>query len=238
MKQIIKTLLLMLAFITQSAYANAPVVNKDVQTTTSLDSMLSEYKKVILSGDSVKALDFTFPAVFNTSSKEQLIQMIKQQESTGAPKPKISNITQTATLPIKKYAKGEYTLVNYEMDMQMNLAQPGKEKEMEEMLKDPKELASFQKMMKGMLSASLGEDASIEFEKNSFLANVHQKSKYIAINEDNKGWKIVELSVATSSMLDKILPKEIFATYKNQIETLKSKAKSQMETLMNAMNGQ
>jgi len=164
--------------------------------------------------------------------------MIKQQESSGAPKPKISNITQTATLPVKKYTKGEYTLVNYEMDIQMNLAQPGKEKEMEDMLKNAKELASFQNMMKGMLSASLGEDASIEFEKDSFLANIHQKSKYIAINEDNKGWKIVELSVATASMLDKILPKEVFATYTNEIETLQGKAKSQMKALMDAMSGQ
>jgi len=238
MKQLTKKILIALLFAGSTAYADVPVSHTNVKADTSLNTMLQSYEKVILSGDTIKALDFTYPKVFTTTPKKQLIQMLKQQESSGAPKPKITAIKQTPVLPVKKYSKGSFTLVNYEMDMQMNFAQPGKEEMMEKMLKDPKELASFQNMMKNMFAATLGKDATIEFEKGSFLANVHQKSNYIAINEENKGYKIVELSAPTAAMLDKMLPKEIFDTYKTQIDALKIEAENKMKALMSAMGGQ
>ena len=235
MKQLTKTLLISILFAGQVSYADAPKANPSVKTDSSLNSMLDAYKAVVVSADSVKALDFTYPKVFALTPKAQLVQLIKQQESSGMPKPKISNMKQTPLLPIKKYSKGSYTLVNYEMDMKMNFAQKGREDMMDRMLKNPKELESFQTMMKNMFSATLGKDATIAFEKNSFIANIHQKSKYIAINEENKGWKIVELSVPTANTLERILPKEIYANYKPEIDKLKLAAEDQMKALMRAM---
>lgn len=229
MKQITKVLLTAIFFLGTLAYAQAP--------TASLNTMLESYKKVAMAADSIKALDFTYDKVFTVTPKEQLTAMIKAQESSGAPKPKVTSMVLNPTLPVKKYSKGQYTLVNYEMSLQMSLAQPGREKEMEAMLKNPEELASFQKMMKGMLSASLGAGSSIEFEPNSFIANLHQKSKFITINEDHKGWKIVELSIATAATLDKILPTEIYNAYKADIDTMKVEAEKKMKELMEAMSG-
>jgi len=238
MKQLTKKLLIALVFTATTIYADVPASHTNVKTDTSLDTMLQSYEKVILSGDTAKAFDFTYPKVFDTIPKEQLIQIKKQQENNGAPKPKITSIKQTPVLPVKKYSKGTYTLVNYVMDMRMNMAQPGKEDEMNKMLKDPKKLASFQNFMKSLLATALSKDATIEFEKNSFIANIHQKSSYIAINEENKGYKMVELSTPTAGRLDKILPKEIYDTYKSQIDTLKVEAENKMKALMGAMGAQ
>jgi len=182
--------------------------------------MLQSYEKVVLSGDSIKALDYTYSKMYDTVPKEQYVQMIKQQQSSGAPQPKIIAVKQTPMYPVQKYGHGSFTIIDYSMDMQMDLTRPGKEKEMKEMLANPKKLAAYQDMMKGMFSARLGKGSSMEFKKDSLLATIHKVSQYIAINEDNHGWQVIELTAATLPMLKSILPKEILAAYKAEIETL------------------
>jgi len=217
-----------------SVYADSPASHTNEKMDTQLKTILHDYKNVLLSGDLSKTLDYVYPKVFDTIPKEQLKKLLFQTGADHTPKAEIISLKQTPVLPVKKYAKGTYTLVNYVMDIRMNMAQPGREKEMQKMLKNPKELADFHKFMKKMLSAMLNKDSTIEFEKNSFIANIHQKSSYIAINAENKGYKIVELTAPMAGRLEKILPKEIYNTYKSKIETLKAEAKKSMEALMSA----
>jgi len=232
MKQLTEKLLMTFVFTATTIHAAVPASHTSVKTDTSLATMLKSYEKVLLSGDITKAFDFNYPKVFDTIPKKQLIQIKKQQESKGAPKPKIISIKQTPMLPVKKYSKGTYTLVNYVMDMQMDMTQPGKEDEMKKILKDPKKLASFQNFLKSYLGTALSKDATIKFEKNSVIAKIHEKVSYIAINEENKGYKIVELSTSLAERLDKILPKEIYATYQSQIDRLKVETGKKMKALM------
>ncbi len=199
--------LLIISFLILSFSVNA----KETSHEASLNSALDAYQKVQLDGDFEKSVDFIYTPMFKMTSKEDMIKGLKAVKESGM-SPKITKLEQKANFPVQKYSKGVYTTIPYTMDLDMNFAPPSEDKEktakMEEMLKDPKELAKFQSFMGEMLKMSMGE-IKIKFKKNSLQATISKSGSYLAINEENTGWKFLDLIPASMNQVKDILPKEI-----------------------------
>lgn len=210
MKKIFKYLLLAVMIFNTGVFAKS-TNNTDL---AGLEKTFEEYKKATLNNNIEKTLDYIYPTVFKVQPKEVLLASFKKAKESGK-MPKINSIDGVIKKPIKTYSKGKYTLIDYTIDLTMDLT-PNVKKEnkqeyakVQDMLNNPKKLASYQAFILQMFQASMGKDAKLKFQKDSLKLNIIKKSKMIAINENNSGWKFVELSPKTIDKLKSLLPQDI-----------------------------
>ena len=235
MKKIFKYLLLATMLFSTTAFA------KDNKSEVeSLEKTLEIYKQLNLDADLEKTIDYVYPAVFEITPKETLLKSFKMVKDSGR-MPKIKTFDGTARKPLKSYAKGIYTIVNYTMSMEMNVI-PAVKKEnkaeyakVQEMLNDPKKLASYKSFMVQMLKASMGKDSEVKSEKGSTIVDIKKHSTMIAINENKSGWKFVEPAPAMIERLKKVLPKEIVSNEKEIFDVKVPTKEEQMAAMMEMM---
>ena len=232
MKKIFKYLLIATMLIGTTAFA------KDNKSeVASLEKALEIYKQLNLDANLEKTIDYVYPPVFEITPKETLLKSFKMVKDSGR-MPKINAFDGTMRKPLKSYAKGIYTIVNYTMSMEMNVI-PAVKKEnkaeyakVQEMLKDPKKLESYKSFMVQMLKASMGKDAEVKSEKGSTVVDIKKHSVMIAINENKSGWKFVEPAPAMIERLKKVLPKEIVSNEKEIFDVKAPTKEEQMAAMM------
>ena len=226
MKYIYGILLLSLSLINLSCTTTSPEVKptSDIVNTTestsnqeniaSLKAALESYKKILISGDLEKSLDYAYPPIFQITPKKELVKSLKIiKKSPNAPK--ITTLEQNPTFPLKTYTKGVYTSVFFTIYMEMNATPPipknnaEKAAKIKAMLKNPDALEKYKRFMIDMLAKSLGSDADITSKKGSLIIKIKKPSSYIAINEENTGWKFIDILPMTMEEAQKILPKKI-----------------------------
>lgn len=177
---------------------------------------LENYRQIQLDGNLKKTLDYTYPPIFKVVPKETMLAALEQASNSGM-SPKISKLEQKAG-SLKKYSKGVFAKVPYTMEMSMNMipdsATKEKKEKMKEMTKDPKNLEQFTAFMTKMLKASLGEDAEVNLNTDTFQYEIKKSGSYIAINENDTGWKFIDTTPNPMINLEQILPKEISASIK------------------------
>ncbi|MCK5898710.1 MAG: hypothetical protein KAG06_06535 [Methylococcales bacterium] len=201
-----------------------PTVSEAVEKTTeflpqneliiSLKTALESYKRVLLSGEIEKSLDYAYPPIFNITSKESILQELASIKNRGK-SPQIVDVIQSAELPIKLYSKGVYTTINFTMDMRMDMTpiisedNPREAVEIQAMLQSPQELTKFKKYIRQMLKMSMGAEAEISFQEASLVVSVKKQGSHLAINEDDNGWKFIDLSPIPFEQAKGVLPDEI-----------------------------
>ena len=218
----------------ESAEVSAPAAASSASS-TNLETALAAYKKIQVDVDLEKSIDYVYPPIFTKIPKEAMLKSFQAQKASGM-KPQNTKLEQKPVLPVKKYAKGEYTTVPYSMETSMDMTPPksdaAKTAQMEEMKKKPEDLAKFKKFMLGMLKASLGPDSKAEFQKDSFVIDVKKTGTYLAINEDNAGWKFIDLSPMLIGQIKDILPKDIMENEKALFDELEKNAVDPMKAMM------
>ncbi len=193
------------------------------ETVKSLNTALDSYKRVLLSGKIEKSLDYAYPPVFNITPKKSILEELTSiKNSTNSPQ--IIDVDQSAELPIKKYSKGFYTTINFTMDMVMDMTpilsenNPQEAEEIQAMLESPQELAKFKRYMRQMLKMSMGADTEVMFKDESLVVSVKKQDSHLAINEDNKGWRFIDLSPIPFEQAKGILPDEIIKEMRNDFK--------------------
>jgi hypothetical protein len=163
-----------------------------------------------VAGDYDKTLDFTYPPIYKITPKEEILKLAAMMEKSRLA-PTIKKFDQKPNLPLKKYSKGVYTVVPYTVEMTINFAEPLNNKDKvadnERMLKDPAELKKFQNSIKIMLKKGM-KNSTVIF-KNNFIAVIKNSGSSLALNEDDMGWKFVDLSPESLEEIKEVLPQEI-----------------------------
>lgn len=183
-------------------------------TTQRLNAALDAYGKILLSGELEKSLDYTYPPLFKIKSRKKMLEGLMAMKNSGNV-PKIVSITQKPALPVKKYSKGLYTTVPFTMKMVINITPPApkadkkKAAEITAMMNDPKKLEAFKTFMIKMFKVQMKEDVVITTEKGSKEINIKKSGSYMALNEENKGWKFIDISPMTMGQAKEILPTDI-----------------------------
>lgn len=206
--------------------------------TASLKTALDAYKKIQVSGDLEKSIDYIYPPIFDKIPKEAMLASFKMAKESGMA-PKASKLEQNPVFPVKKYAKGIYTTVPYTMATSMDMTPPVSDKaktaQLAEMQKNPEELAKFKAFMINMLKASMGNNADLKFQKDSMVVDIKNAGTYLAINEDNAGWKFIDMSPMLVGQIKEVLPKDILDSEKTMFEKLMANAVDPMKAMMDAM---
>ncbi|MCK5898711.1 MAG: hypothetical protein KAG06_06540 [Methylococcales bacterium] len=190
--------------------------------TKNLNATLDAYGKILLSGEIEKSLDYAYPAIFKLTSKQKTFDSLVAMKNSGKA-PKIVSLTQKADLPVKKYSKGIYTTVPFSMDMIMNITPPmpkadkKKTAEIKAMMNNPKKLEEFKAFMIKMFKSQMGDDVVLTTEKGSKEINIKKTGSYLALNEENKGWKFIDLAPMTMKQAKEILPKDIMNVMKSML---------------------
>ena len=235
MKKIFKYLLLSIVLFNTTAFAK-----NTTNDLASLEKTFKIYKQFNLDGDLEKTVEYVYPPVFTITPKETLLESYKIVKESGK-MPKVNALNETIRKPLKSYSKGVYTLVEYTMDMTLDMMPPVKKDnkaeyaKVQEMLNNPEKLKSFKSFMSQMLKAQMGKDAVIEFEDNSMVSNIKKTSTLIAINEAKDGWKFVEPAPQMIAQLKKVLPAEIIANEKKIFDVKVPTAEEQMAAMMEMM---
>lgn len=235
MKKIFKYILLTIMVLNTTAFA------KDTQNgLEGLEKTLKAYKQLNLDGDLIKTIDYVYPPVFEITPKEMLVKSAEMVKESGN-LPKITAFEETVRKPLKSYDKGSYTLVDYTMNMTMNIVPPVKKENKEEyakvqeMLNNPKKLASYKAFMMQMLKSSMGKGSEVKSEDGSKTIEIKKKSTIIAINENKSGWKFVEPAPAMIGKLKEVLPKEIVSNEKEIFDVKVLTPEEQMAAMMEMM---
>jgi len=235
MKKIFKYLLLTVMVFNTTAFA------KDTKNELkSLEETMKVYKKLQISGELEKTIDYVYPPVFTITPKQTLLESFKMIKESGKA-PTINSFTETLRKPLKSYEKGFYTVVAYTMEMTMNIMPPVKKENKEEyakvqeMLNNPEKLKSYKSFMLQMLKMQMGKDAVINSKEGSMLVNIEKKSTMIAINENKSGWTFVEPAPQMIEHLKKILPKEIVKNEKELFDVKVLTQEEQMAEMMKMM---
>ena len=235
MKKIFKYLLLTIMVFNTTAFA------KDTKSELeSLKKTFELYKQFNLEGDLEKTVDYVYPPVFTITPKETLLESFKMVKESGKA-PKVNALNETIRTPLKSYDKGVYTLVEYTMDMTMNMMPPVKKEnkaeyaKVQDMLNSPEKLKSYKSFMLQMLKAQMGKDAVISSKEDSMIVDIKKTSTMIAINENKSGWKFVEPAPQMIEHLKKILPQEIISNEKKIFDVKVPTAEEQMAAMMEMM---
>jgi len=232
MKKILKYSLLTIMVFNTIAFAKN---SKD--ELASLQTTFKTYKQFTLDDELEKTIDYLYPPVFTITPKETLLEGFKMVKASGK-MPKVNSLVETIRTPLKSYKQGSYTLIEYTMDMTMDMMPPVKKENKEEyakvqkMLNTPSELKSYKSFMLQMFKARMGESAVITSKENSLIFNIKKQSTLIAINENNSGWKFVEPAPQMITELKKILPKEIITNEKKIFDVKVLTAEEQMAEMM------
>ncbi|MCK5926312.1 MAG: hypothetical protein KAG10_10490, partial [Methylococcales bacterium] len=105
--------------------------------------------------------------------------------------------------------------INFTMDMRMDMTpiisedNPREAVEIQAMLQSPQELTKFKKYIRQMLKMSMGAEAEISFQEDSLVVSVKKQGSHLAINEDDNGWKFIDLSPIPFEQAKGVLPDEI-----------------------------
>ena len=221
----------------ETAEVSAPATTASTSS-TDIKTALEAYKKIQVDGDLEKSVDYVYPPIFTKIPKEMMLKSFESQKASGI-KPQDTKLEQNPVLPVKKYAKGEYTTVAYTMETSIDMTPPksdaARTAQMEEIKKNPEEFAQFKKLMLDMLKASLGPRAETKFQKDSFVIEVKKAGTYLAINEDNKGWKFIDLSPMLIGQIKDVLPKDIMENEKALFDELEKNAVDPMKAMMESM---
>lgn len=207
---------------------------------TTLSEVLEAYKKIQLSGDLEKSLDYVYPPVFTVTPKEMLEQSFKMAKDSGK-MPKVSAFSVENNQTPKKYIKGEYVLLPYSMEMMMDITPPVSKENKEEyakveaMLKDPKQIEAYKQFTLGMLKMTMGKGAKIHSEEGSLMIQIQKSSKLLAINEEKKGWKLIEADAQAIALVKSVLPKEIVENEKEIFSVKVLSQEEQMQQMMEMM---
>jgi len=217
------------------------VAKENTTEIKNLEQTLEKYKELTLKLDMAGTLEYNYPAVFKIMPKEMLLKQAEMVKESGK-MPKIKTFTYTIVKPLKSFDKGLYALVNYSTTMEMNIMPPVDKSDKEayakvqSMLDDPEKLKSFKSFTLKMLRMQLGKEAKIESEEKSMLVKIEKPSLFIAINEENKGWKFVEPNPMMLSQLKPLLPKQIVENEK-EIFNVKTLTKKEQMAEMRKMLG-
>ena len=218
------------------------VAKENTTAIKSLEQTLEKYKELTLKLDTVGVLEYSYPAVFKVMPKEMLLKQSEMLKKSGKI-PKIKTFTYRIVKPIKSFDKGLYALVNYSMNIEMNIMPPVDKSNKEAyakvqvMLDDPEKLKSYKAFALKMLTMQMGKEAKIESEEKSMLVKIEKPSLLIAINEENKGWKFVEPKPMMLTQLKPLLPKQIVENEKEifDVKTLTKEEKiAEMMKMMGA----
>lgn len=189
---------------------------KESPNEAGLKTSLENYKLLQLDGNLKETLDYTYPAIFKVMPKESMLAALEQALNSGM-SPKITILEQKPE-SIQKFSKGVFAKVPYSMEMSMNMFPSNIDKEkkekMEAMTKDPKKLEQFSEFMTKMLKSSLGDDAEVKLNKETLRYEIKKSGLYIAINENDTGWKFIDTTPNPMINLEQILPKEISESIK------------------------
>jgi len=211
MTKLIMTSFIIILLASFSAHA------KESPDATGLKAALNDYKSIQLKGELKKTLDYTYPAVFKIVPKEAMLKALEQTSASGMA-PKITSLEQQPELPLKKFDKGVFTNIPYAMVMSVNLIPENAEKEKREqmvaMTKDPEKLKAFTGFMSQMLKKNLGESTEVKLDTESLKFEIKKSGSYVAINENDTGWKFIDTTPNPMMKLENILPKEIYASVK------------------------
>lgn len=226
-----KVLLLALTLAFSMTYA------KDNGTAiTSLNKTLEDYKQAQMKLDAEKMIGYTYPAMFKTLPKKEMVAMLKEGIKSGQ-MPKVNKLVHKAHTPLKHYSKGLYTLVDYDMDATMDLTPPKDNIEQtamhEKMKKDPTEMKKFKTFMISMIKSQLGDGIEISSKEGSMIFDIKKKGQYMALNEGAE-WKFVEISPMALTTLESVLPDDLVkkekALFANKISKEEA-VKKMMESL-------
>ncbi len=194
--------ILLMSFVSMSIVSAKGAISSTEQAA---DEMMKAYENVMKSGDMVKTLDFIYPKLFDISSKEQMKAMFEQSKSAA---PEIISYSYSIKKPIKQYKDGFYTIALYNSVSKVDMSKT-MPKEMKKEFNNPQKVKEFQEMMQKMAGNG---NAKITFdEKNPFQMTMEQKNgKILLINENNSGWKMLDLSNKMGAMMaSAIIPKDI-----------------------------
>ncbi len=160
---------------------------------TSLKSDIESYKKATMNGDVDKLIDYVYPTVFKLMPKDVMIKQLKAAYSSGM-MPKINKMEIVKIYPIQKFDKGEFTTVDYTMNLDMDSS------------KMPKEIKS---KMLDMLKSKLGSKSKVTQDDKNNLFHIEKFSTMYAIKEGNSSWKFIEKDQTKMLKTKKLLPAQI-----------------------------
>jgi len=229
--------LLMLSFLLLST----SVVAKENTSDASLTKALADYKEIQLSGELGKSLDYVYPPVFSVTPREMLEQSFKMAKEAGK-MPTIIAFNVTNNQPLKKYAKGVYVILPYDMEMTMDLTPPVSKENKEEyakveaMLADPKKVESYKAFTLNMLKMTMGKGAEVSSDTGSLLVNIKKSSKLLAINEENSSWKFIEADPQAIAPVKSVIPQKIVENEKEIFSAKVLTQEEQMQEMMKMMS--
>jgi len=168
-----------------------------------LERTLKSYKESMMDGNYAKAAELIYPQVFDAVSKEQILEKIQKRKSSPSI---ITQLELTPRLPIITYSEGVYTLVDYEVQKEIDLSLAVKK---DGSSLDEKELKRLKRMTLAFFRIEMKKGDYLHSDEGSFLINIKKSGTYIYINEHHTGWKYIDTSFLRKKRLKEILHKDI-----------------------------
>lgn len=168
-----------------------------------LESTLKSYKESMMDGNYAKAAELIYPEVFDTVSKEHILEKIQKRKSSQMI---ITQLQLTPRLPITTYSEGVYTLVDYEeqkvIDLSVALKEDGSSL-------NEKELERLKRITLAFFRMDMKKGDHLYSDEGSFLINIKKSGTYIYIKEHHEGWRYIDTSFLRKKRLKEILHTDI-----------------------------
>ncbi len=187
--KLIATLFLSLTFFIATAQTGDAV----------LDKRLTEYMQLSKNLNVTKLMSYLYPRIFELAPKKDLAAALKSAYTSTDFTITIDSMNINSIDPVQKFAKGNYTMFNYFVQMQFKMTGNKTAEEATGIFE------SFQK--------TFGKE-NVTQDKTTNTFSIQQEKQALAIKDNYSAGKWTFLGVEKNPMIKKIIPAAIVTKYK------------------------